>query len=217
MSYENENYHKNEVSYQNVKDSGINLNFNATGSKLSRREDRLFLDSLKLAENSFKKNIHIADGDSDEDHSKPSAAAVVSFLEVDISENAQDAKVNIAMTVQLKPQEATDLQVKIAKMPASNEPIKVKFGSSNKNQQFKEGDNKWGKIVDLSDLELSGIPGRIKIDLGDVDSSFTSSSGLKPYMLYLQGFTISNKETIEYVTSNLSTDKRILQVKYSGE
>lgn len=178
----------------------------------SHSEPRIFVDSLTIAGEIFNKNLVAIDGGEDVTKADKATAAA-SIIRAVICPQSLNPTIALTLGVLIDSKTRASVQEKISHILSSGTiNIQIKLGATNKKQEFKT-DEKWGAIVDLSDLELFPINTSVfKFSIEPTNLMGVSKNGMSYHIIEIEGLTTEKGELD--VCSAASSDKGVAKIGY---
>lgn len=176
-------------------------------------DSRIFLDSLKIGDQSIPQNIVGVDGgqNSSDVGSTVNAAAIVTRMRLDPGMNVRIFIEVLCLLDSDQRSKITGALFDAKKRSESRKGFKIELGSSNKNQEFKT-DGKWEKMLDLSSLELYPSSKFHYVVYTDEQADDVNDGGLAETYISLEGLT-TDKQLLDCV-HDMSTEKGQIVLNY---
>ena len=178
----------------------------------SHPDRRLYVDSLEIAGETIDKNLVAIEG-GDDVTKADSATAAASVIHVSIHPGSINPTIEITFGALISSSVRTKLQEKVSNVStASANDITIKLGNTNKKQEYKT-DDKWGIMIDLSNLELYPVSAEsFSISIQPTELMGVAKNGMKYHIITINGLT-TDKGSLP-VCSAASTDKGVSKIGY---
>lgn len=187
----------------------INVETRENAATTNGKGNRIFVDSLKIADEEIEKNIVALDGGEELTNADSATAAGV-IIAIEIEPQTINPAISLTLGVMIDSSLKTTLEEKISKISSGSiEDIKVELGSTNENQEYKT-DDKWGLIMDLSSFELYPIADEFSFEIHKTDILGQGKKGLAYHIIEMRGLTTD--ETKLDVCSAESTAKGVYKL-----